>query len=79
MTGTAAVTSVTNTTTTVPYFFQGPLICADTLNEWDGERVQLVGLVSLVYNGQGHPEAKVFQVPNLKIHTIKSALIRKQR
>ena len=44
---------------------EAPLEGPDALDEGDGERVELVGLVGLVGYGQGDPEPQVLQVPHL--------------
>lgn len=41
------------------------LICADTLNQRDGKRVQLVSLVGLVDNGQRDAETQPLEVADL--------------
>ena len=41
---------------------EAPLVGADAFDEGDGERVKLVGLVSLVDDGQGNPEPEVLEV-----------------
>lgn len=52
--------------TAVPHLLQRPFIGAHALDEGDGEGVQLVGLVSLVDDGQRYAEAEVLQVAHLK-------------
>jgi hypothetical protein len=44
--------------------FQAPFVGPDALDQRDGERVKLVRLVSLVDDGQRHPEPEVLQVTN---------------
>ena len=44
--------------------FQAPFVGPDAFDQRDGERVKLVRLVSLVDDGQRHPEPEVFQVAN---------------
>jgi hypothetical protein len=44
--------------------FQAPFVGPDAFDQRDGERVKLVRLVSLVDDGQRHPEPEVLQVAN---------------
>ena len=47
------------------HLLAGELVGADALDERDGVRVELVGLVGHVDDGKGHPEAKPFEVAHL--------------
>ena len=47
------------------HLLAGELVGADALDERDGVRVELVGLVGHVHDGKGHPEAKPFEVAHL--------------
>lgn len=51
---------------TAPHLLQSPFVGAYALDEGDGEGVELVGLVSLVDDGQRYAEAKVLQVAHLR-------------
>ncbi|CAN7979468.1 unnamed protein product, partial [Ixodes pacificus] len=55
------------------HLFTGPLVRADALDERDGKRVELVGLVRLVHNGQGHAEAHPLEVAHLETHNGRAA------
>lgn len=47
------------------YLLQCAFVSADAFNQRDGERIQLVGLVGLVDDGQRNAEVEDFQIADL--------------
>ena len=54
--------------TTDAHFGAHEFICPDGLHERDCVRIELVGLVGLVHNGERHTEIQPLEIPHLHTH-----------